>query len=27
MANDKAPGKSGVTTNMLKNLPQKAFQL
>ncbi len=27
MANDKAPGKSGVTTDMLKNLPPTAFQL
>lgn len=27
MANDKAPEKSGLTTDMLKNLPPKAFQL
>ncbi len=27
MANDKAPGKSGITTDMLKNLPPTAFQL
>ncbi len=27
MANTKAPGKSGLTTDMLKNLPPKGFQL
>jgi hypothetical protein len=26
MVNDKAPGKSGLTTDILKNLPPKAFQ-
>lgn len=26
MANDNSPGKSGLTTDMLKSLPPKAFQ-
>jgi hypothetical protein len=27
LANDNSPGKSGLTTDMLKSLPPKAFQL